>query len=382
MSSRLRNVAALLAALLAGCDSEPRQLRFAVVALIATVLFVVVPLYRLVRSWWADRRPSDDDVERVLAAFRREFPSHRVHRLDAATVRVERGEAHVDVDILTFIQAASYGIDSASAAEEAMGVVRQLIAANANAEEQESAATAYEEAAAARPGVDAARQGEELLIDIEGRTLAIRFGALAASLWGLPRSEWVASAADFLSTFSELGAGGPLESDFLPCFLTPARARGLETQPVVVEIPGLPYPLAFLRSSGLTAGFVDAAQLAARGLDAQQVLEDARLGVRHLLPPREDIEGLITLHSVDEDAAAAILAVPAMLRGDDELAAVAPAHDTLLLWVADDWEAALEARARCEELGDEDGPIPEPVGITADGFEPLQWSDLDGSDVL
>ncbi|MBO6935741.1 MAG: hypothetical protein JJ863_12225 [Deltaproteobacteria bacterium] len=354
---------------------------FAILALLATLVFVAIPVYRMIRTWRADASPDDGDVALVLEAFRVVYPDYRVARLEEGRLEVARGGRRVEVSLPAFVKAGSYGIDVASSATKAMDVVRAAVMVEQGPDERERAARALEEAAREIPGLDTSRVGEELLLDLRGHTVAILLRSLGTTFWGLPEGEWATVAEEELRTLLSLGTHGLLESEVLPCFLTPSRESAVGPETVRVRVAGLRYDVIFIRSSGLSAGYVDQDFVRRRGLTPSQVLAQARVGVDHLVPCREEVQGLVVIHSVDEDAAAAVLAVPQTLRGDDELAAVAPAHDTLLLWESDDFEAALEAQRRLDQFDGAEAPIPEPIVITSAGIEPISWGELDGSAV-
>jgi hypothetical protein len=101
-------------------------------------------------------------------------------------------------------------------------------------------------------------------------------------------------------------------------------------------------------------------------------LENLRHTSAHLrLPAQGAFE---VFQDSDDHGAVRVLLVADLLDIDDAVLAVAPAHDSLLLFREDDPDTERAVYNRFVEMEAGDAPIPEPVRVTTNGFESHGWS--------
>jgi len=220
--------------------------------------------------------------------------------------------------------------------------------------------------------------------------------SIVMELWGLSDQHERRELIDTIVADRTSAATDPAESDrdrVRPRFKTPGRrARhdalimALAAREGVSEVQrppdfervihGLPYPIDYIldfemQVMPLHEPVVDGEELSREALHAL-ALENLRVRADSIRIPRE---GLSVLEDPHDHGAARVLLVPPLLDEDASVLAVAPSHAELVLFAEGDTAAAREAHALFQDP-EADAPLPEPVRVTARGFETLSWADV------
>jgi len=148
------------------------------------------------------------------------------------------------------------------------------------------------------------------------------------------------------------------------------------------SVEGLPFPLDFVVDAGAHIQAVNAGHPDFDGLSDGQLYERALENLRRisgdLMVPAA---GVAIFREPGDHGAACVVLLPERLEPGAAVYVASPAPDTLILFSADDASVAKKALRRFQgaSAAADAAPMPTPIRVTVDGFEPVTWATVTGA---